>query len=342
MWSIRIIDDRLVIGERFAVSFQRTLRLPDDGKTYPLPPTLGVFPLRRAADYAGRVPEEWLKGEGVFFPMFQREAMWLAFEAQFWKPNAVKLAVGRINVVTGNPWDEGLHAHPQDYLVCPDQPWLDGINSGKETIRQFVAMPLGSGYTIEGQLTGEERFGGLQIQVYDPMPGRFPDKPPPSPPGAGLGMPMMGPLAGNLLGFQPPQAAPVQSMGLAAGGKMKQKIYPDPYGIDAWDQDHFGEVMVHIINSLQYQQITGQAPPSTPVDAQTYTRHGLPWFDLYDEAMGDLAPSEKLEGVKSIKEKDQEKGIEEEEPSVDVKPEQVKKIDLKDKEKGRHGQEKAD
>jgi len=28
---------------------------------------------------------------------------------------------------------------------------------------------------------------------------------------------------------------PPDEMGLAAGGKIKQKIYPDPYGISTWD-----------------------------------------------------------------------------------------------------------
>lgn len=41
-----------------------------------------------------------------------------------------------------------------------EQPWLDGIATGTGTIRQFVAMPLGLGYTVEGQLTEEEQFGG--------------------------------------------------------------------------------------------------------------------------------------------------------------------------------------
>jgi len=36
------------------IRFQRTLRLPDDGKTYPLPAGLGAFPLRHIDDFAGR------------------------------------------------------------------------------------------------------------------------------------------------------------------------------------------------------------------------------------------------------------------------------------------------
>ena len=64
-------------------------------------------------------------------------------------------------------------------MVVPDQMWLDGINSGKKgIIKQFVAMPLGMGYTVEGQVTGEEIHGGLQLCVFEPKSGRFPDAEP--------------------------------------------------------------------------------------------------------------------------------------------------------------------
>jgi len=33
------------------ISFQRTLRVPDDGRIYPLPAGLGTFPLRHADDH---------------------------------------------------------------------------------------------------------------------------------------------------------------------------------------------------------------------------------------------------------------------------------------------------
>ena len=41
---------------RLDIEFQRTLRIPDDGNTYPLPPGLGSFPIYRVEDYATRVP----------------------------------------------------------------------------------------------------------------------------------------------------------------------------------------------------------------------------------------------------------------------------------------------
>ncbi len=55
---------------------------------------------------------------------------------------------------------------PQDYMVVPDQPRLDGFCVDKGMVRQFTAMPLGEGYTVEERLTGEARHGGLQIVVY--------------------------------------------------------------------------------------------------------------------------------------------------------------------------------
>ncbi len=41
-----------------------------------------------------------------------------------------------------------------NYLVLPQQPWLDGVAVRKGVIRQFVAMPLGAGCSVEEQATG--------------------------------------------------------------------------------------------------------------------------------------------------------------------------------------------
>ena len=311
-----IIDNQLIrIGERFALGLHRTLRIPDDGRTYPLPPGLGRFPLFQVSSFRDRVPPQWLEQGGAFIPMYQREALWIGFHAAEWKPNAVKISVGGINVVSGESFTEGLNADPQDYIVCPDQPWLDGINTGHSSIRQFVAMPLGMGYTVEASLTGKEKFGGIQLTVFEPKPGRFPDKPP-------LRF-ETGPVR-----FATPKASRApQSMGLGAGGEMKQKIYPDPYGIDVWDQDNYGRVAIYIVNSTHFFELTGSQPPPTPVDSKSYTEYGLPWFDLYDEFKADVSPSDHLTGVKTIAEIDaQRKESTADSESVDVPETQIKKL----------------
>ncbi len=304
----------LRIGE-VRIQFQRTLRIPDDGKNYPLPPGLGAFPIRRVDDYLDRVPAHWRSRGGVFLPMYQREAMWIRFMAPHHKPRAVKVGIGKVCAITGLPWSESLRRKPQDYVVAPRQPWLDGIFAGEGTIRQFVAMPLGMGYTVEGQLTGEERFGGVQLKVFDPKPGRFPDRPPVM---RRRGAVPCAPAAAA------PQAA--GSMGLAAGGRMQQKIYSDPHGIDTWDPHQSGRVFVHIVNSALWREITGEEPPATPVTARSYTQHGLPWFDLYDEHLPAVGHSSPLDQVKSVKAIDADKStlpLQDDEP---VEPSLVKKI----------------
>ena len=61
------------------IQFQRTLRLPDDERDYPLPPGLGQFPLRPVERCAGRVPNAWQQRGGAVLPMYQAAAMWLNF-----------------------------------------------------------------------------------------------------------------------------------------------------------------------------------------------------------------------------------------------------------------------
>jgi hypothetical protein len=310
MLAVLLTADAVRIGERFAVTFQRTLRIPDDGHDYPLPPGLGRLPVLSVADYP-RVPAEWRSRGGAFIPMYQREALWLGFHGAHWKPNAVKIAVGGFNVVSGKPDEPRLCGDPQDYLVCPTQPWLDGINSAAGAVRQFVAMPLGAGYSVEASLAGTETSGGIQITVFEPQQGRFPDQPPPVRDG--------GPV-------QKPAKNANTAMGIGAGGVVRQKIYPDPYGIDAWDQGNYGRAFVHIVNSAQFAGITGAAPPPTPIDARTYAKHGLPWFELYDEGARDLAPSPALAGAKTIAERDAERDVPAAQESFEISPDQIEQL----------------
>ena len=297
-------SDQVEVGERMAIAFQRTLRIPDDGGSYPLPPGLGRFPVfDLGVDDAG-VTE-------VLIPMYQREALWIAFRSASWKPNAVTVAVGGVNVISGETAGRGLAASSQDYVVCPPQLWLDGINTGPGQVRQFVAVALGQEDTVEAALTGQESSGGLQITVFEPKPGLFPDVAPPERPAA----------TGGPMAFIAP--APGDSMGIAAGGIMRQKIYPDPHGVETWDGRASGRLVVHLVNSLRFEQITGRRPPPTPVDAALYAEHGLPWFEIYDADLGDVVAPEALRRVESLRDRAVSRGDEPLDEPVHVSEEQT-------------------
>lgn len=399
MTEVTISGDALVLPGGAQVRFVRTLRLPETG-TYPLPPGLGNFPLRRVEDYADTVPQDWLDRGGVMLPVYQREAMWLQFSSS--APVALQVAVGKVCAVSGKPWRDTLTRDPQNYVPLPEQPWLDGINSGTGTVRQFVAVPMGLGATVEGQVTGEEVWGGLQLAVHrlagaaletweaeqerqraaaqaqwlahsGPQPYGAPaegdqpgtvtgyatssDAPPlvygaaPVAPPPVSGTPPVAPAPAQItppgpapagpapvLGAAPPAPAPagsapvlgapapgsvpepsgagapdartseapaapglrkaVRAMGVGAGGQMKQDVYADTRPVDDYSTDPDGRVFVHLVPAAEWEAITGETPPPTPVSAHTYAEYNLPWFDWYAADGEDLPASPELSQVK--------------------------------------------
>ena len=64
----------------FEMSFMRTVRVPDNGKTYKLPPDLGRFPLFNVESYSSRLPPEIAAKGGIFFPVYR---MFLLFSHLF-------------------------------------------------------------------------------------------------------------------------------------------------------------------------------------------------------------------------------------------------------------------
>jgi hypothetical protein len=302
--SLEHLDTDWRAPGRMSIEFHRTLRIPDDGKDYFLPPGLGNFPLRHIDDYEKRVPKQWLEWGGVLMPMYQSEALWIRFSGSY--PFAVKIASGKINAVSGEEWKPGLNREPQDYLIVPQQPWLDGFAVEKGIIRQFVAMPMGSGYSVEEQLTGKAEFGGIQIQVF-PMKvaSYFQDELLPELPGTLVDiLPdlLPQPKPPFLSSYEARLAAPPEGMGLAAGGRMRQQIYRDKRPLSVWDTDHTSRCFVHLCNSLVWREITGTNPPYPPITAREYEEYCLPWFDYYRDDLPELEGSEKLAKVKSVAE----------------------------------------
>jgi hypothetical protein len=277
------------------VEFQRTLRIPDDDRDYPLPPGLGAFPLRHVDDFGDRVPAKWIRRGGVMLPMYQSEAMWLNFTSPNGYPFAVKVGTGKINAVTGDAWSDGISRRPrQDYLSIPSQPWLDGYCVAEGIIRQFVAMPLGAGYTVEEQLTGSAEHGGLQLLVHPLKASAYRPRP------------RREQLFDVCMAVE---AAPAPyDMGLAPGGRMEQEIYDDPQRFTDWDTRHLGRCFVHLANAMVWRAITGENPPTVPPTATEYNRAGLPWFEYYGADQTALAGGDRLKHVHSMAQVGKAKG----------------------------------
>lgn len=298
------INGRKPVGS-CELEFQRTLRIPDDGKLYPLPAGLGSFPLRHVDDFAESVPESWSKRGGVLMPMYQSEALWINFSSNY--PIAIQIGAGKINAVNGEQWTGQLQCNPQNYLVLPDQPWLDGFSVEKGVIRQFVAVPLQSGFTVESQVAGKAETGGVQIQAFPIKADAYFEK------DLAEKMPKaLSDILSELLGMNSRfyysvsverlRSVPCAeaAMGLGAGGRMKQEIYEDSHAFEDWDTTQSSRCFVHLCNSLTWREVTGSNPPHPPFTRKEYKQAKIPWFDHYRDDLAALPGSSILSKVKSV------------------------------------------
>lgn len=281
------------------ITLHRTCRVPrQKGLVNELPASLGNFPVYRVADFRSGVPEDWKDG-GHFVPVWEHEALWIGFSRPP-RPVALVVGAGMVNAVTGKRLEGKPSGSPQDYLVVPPQPWLDGFKPMEgEQVFQFVAARLGSGETAEEQILGTAEFGGLQFGLFLPRIPLIPASRPSEHIIAGLGYKSL------VVRTRGGSRRTAQSMGLGAGGAIRQKIYPDPYLAgrqvsDVWPDEPSEKAYVYLVHSADFLAITGRQPPPSPINYQTYQEHGLPWFGLPDGTWGDVQGSEAISSLKPV------------------------------------------
>lgn len=166
-------------------------------------------------------------------------------------------------------------------------------------------------------MTGEAEHGGLQIAVYPMKRSVYAEK---------YGFPVPQPREDRIFACAKPMRDEPE-MGFAPGGLMRQEIYEDEHGIDAWDTSLCARCFVHIVNSVQLLHLTGCKPPSLPPTAQDYEKKGLQWFDYYGgdlEALQGSADLAQLDSVASVMLKKGEGFLPNNDP---VAPAVVKKLD---------------
>lgn len=87
---------------------------------------------------------------------------------------------------------------------------------------------------------------------------------------------------------------------MAAGGRMRQVIHPDPFKLDDWDLAQAERVFVTLLHAKDWKPVTGEAAPNHPPSAQDYARAGLPWFAHYGRDQAALPGGVPLKRVKSL------------------------------------------
>jgi hypothetical protein len=296
---------RDLIRVEFSITFQRTLRVPDDGRDYPLPAGLGRLPVRSVRSLKSpAIPEAWRKTPTGIIPMHAAEATWLSFDGSH--PFAVQISAGGICAASGLPHVPALSRTPQNYLSIPTQPWLDGFRVDAHTVRQFVAMPLGYGYTVEGQVTGQENRGAVQIRVVPLTVDELWDReilPRCEQRWKALTRPVnryddVREDVGDSFCIQA-SCGNCEEAGFGAGGRIRQEIYVDPLPPHAWDESAALHCESRLILADRWTEFTGESMPSQPPTPEQYADAGIPWFD-YSGTAAPLATPAHLADIKSV------------------------------------------
>ena len=130
------------------------------------------------------------------------------------------------------------------------------------------------------------------------------------------------------------QAAPLSdknySMGIAAGGSIKQQIHKDTYGVESWDLRKKRSITIHLVNSLAYKAITGKEAPSSPITMQQYQKFRIPWYSNYDETIIPIKPPSIFKRILSIAQIDAKRGVSDKnkvEP-IKITPELIRNMPL--------------
>jgi hypothetical protein len=296
------------------ITVHRTVRLPESDKAASLPPNFGNIQAYRVSDYEGKCPAHWNK-EAFFIPLHDVEAVWFSFGAG--EPCALLMGAGGINVVSGEKL--GTRLAEGNYMVNPPQPWIDGFKS-EGSVYQFVATAYrgGKGETVAEQMLGtESKTGAIGFAVFKSKKPLVPVTGPGCGttdmygdatleccmPAASLGASFG--MDDNVKSYSARASTsarrmtlgkPMTEMGLGKGAMIDQKIYPDPYGLDVWQETPLATAALYIVSAQDFTDITGIAVPA-PTAAKDYLGK---YFGLADGHMADIKNPGKFDGLKTV------------------------------------------
>ncbi|KAJ6588398.1 hypothetical protein B0H19DRAFT_1248064 [Mycena capillaripes] len=89
-------------------------------------------------------------------------------------------------------------------------------------------------------------------------------------------------------------------MGIAAGGKIAQRVYQDVHSPLVYDDENPYRVFIHTVSTVAWEMITGVVCPVTPITPQLYKAYDYPWFKLYDEHLPAVRPTGLFDRLRSI------------------------------------------
>lgn len=274
-----------------SLTFMRTVRVKEVD-TSNLPPGMGCMDIYKVSDYGENCPNSWDR-DAYFIAMHDIEAMWMNF--QCCTPVAILISAGNINAISGEEFENKLAK--DNYLIAPPQPWLDGWKSNDGSVYQFVSTTAGEGLSV-GEQISKTKDHAMQISVFEPKdPEKLRNTL--NTPRTTWGMSDDDECIASDYDFCKCGSLKMcaSEMAVGKGGKIIQKIYEDPHGIEEWKENPTKTVKVYLINAAQFAEITNKEMPPTPVSNQEY--QGM-WYGLDDNHLNGTTGSAIFNNLKSV------------------------------------------
>ncbi|KAJ7367690.1 hypothetical protein DFH08DRAFT_829132 [Mycena albidolilacea] len=165
--------NRICIGG-VHIQFHRTLRVSDSSEKNYFTPVIDQYPIIPSSSLEAFLPVGMHGKEGFIMPMFKKEALSVSFTNSRNCGAAIRIFVGGVNTLSGSVVNQASIDLPemgQDYIFLSpgSTTQVDGVVTGSRIVRQFVAMALGAGDTVEEQVAGTTG-GGLLFEITPQRP----------------------------------------------------------------------------------------------------------------------------------------------------------------------------
>ena len=265
------------------VRFQRALRLPPDTPAYNSVRSDAFHVPRLIRDCPSASSFEWLlRGGQYLICLNSSESVTLEFATPHSYPFAVKVSIGGIDALSGEPSHGALNRLPQDYIPLPCQNWLDAWQGGTGEMHDFVAPSPGVPDSDGVPPPADDESDCIAVKFIPMTADAFRRH-----------CANLDANAGRQVYGMPDFAERFLDTHMLRGRMMYElkkgdtwdagMVYPDPFEYDDWDTENGETIEVTMVRPSVWTVLT-DTPPEGPVfERRIYEEAGVPWFSAYGE-----------------------------------------------------------
>ena len=263
------------------VRFQRALRLPEGTPPYNSVRSDAFHSPRALSDIYEHLSFDWLmRSNQHLICLLASESVTLEFASPHAYPFAIKVSIGGVDALSGEPHHGALGRIPQDYIPMPCQNWIDAWQDGAGATHDFIAPDPGSPNSDGVPPPLDDESDSISVQFF-PMKAevfrRY---------CRDIDMD-----AGRQVYGAPDFTERFTETHILRGRMRYERekgeawdagmVYPDPFEYDDWDIENAQAITVTMVRPAAWGALTGEPAGDVLFDRGIYEEAGVPWLEEY-------------------------------------------------------------